>query len=90
MAILAGDALLTLAFQVMTDAKFLSGRKPGPVLEAIHVIARAAGLQGMVGGQAVDIETQGSSFDLPLLEYIHTHKTRLYIYIFSDLHIYLF
>ena len=74
-AILAGDALLTLAFQVMTDAKFLNGRKPELVLQAIHVIAQAAGLQGMVGGQTVDIETQGSSFDLSLLEYIHTHKT---------------
>jgi geranylgeranyl diphosphate synthase type II len=74
-AILAGDALLTLAFQVMTDATFLNGCKPGPVLEAIHVVAQAAGLQGMVGGQTVDIETQGNSFDLSLLEYIHTHKT---------------
>jgi len=74
-AILSGDALLTLAFQVMTDAKFLNRRKPELVLQAIHVIAQAAGLQGMVGGQTVDIETQGSSFDLSLLEYIHTHKT---------------
>jgi len=74
-AILAGDALLTLAFQVMTDAKLLNGRKPELVIEAIHVIAQAAGLQGMVGGQTVDIETQGKTFDVSLLEYIHTHKT---------------
>jgi geranylgeranyl diphosphate synthase type II len=74
-AILAGDALLTLAFQVMTDGEFLNGRKPETVLEAIHVIAEAAGMQGMVGGQTVDMETQGGSFDLSLLEYIHTHKT---------------
>jgi geranylgeranyl diphosphate synthase type II len=74
-AISAGDALLTLAFQVMTDLSLFNGYKPTAILKAVHIIAKAAGLEGMIGGQTVDIETQGDTFDLPLLEYIHTHKT---------------
>jgi geranylgeranyl diphosphate synthase type II len=74
-AILAGDALLTLAFDVMADGELRRAVNPSWLLEAISEIAHAAGLQGMIGGQTIDIETQGMSFDLPLLEYIHTHKT---------------
>jgi len=74
-AILAGDALLTLAFQIMTDLNLFNDYKPITILKAVHIIAKAAGLEGMIGGQTVDIETQGDTFDLPLLEYIHTHKT---------------
>jgi farnesyl-diphosphate synthase (EC 2.5.1.10) len=74
-ALLAGDALLTLAFQVMTDPVLYESHHPLSIVKAIHVIAQAAGLQGMVSGQTIDIETQGKGFDLPLLEYIHTHKT---------------
>lgn len=74
-AILAGDALLTLAFHVMTDHELNDDLNPVALLQAVGEIARAAGLQGMIGGQTVDIETQGMSFGLPLLEYIHTHKT---------------
>ena len=75
LAILAGDALLTMAFDVMTDAARHDSLKPAFLLKAVREIARAAGLQGMIGGQTIDIETQGLHFDLPLLEYIHTHKT---------------
>ncbi len=74
-AILAGDALLTTAFGVMTDHSLSDAVDPGALLRATKEIATAAGLQGMIGGQTIDIETQGMSFDLPLLEYIHTHKT---------------
>ena len=74
-ALLAGDALLTLAFQVMSDPGLYENLDPLSIVKAIHVIAQASGLQGMVGGQTIDIETQGRNFDLPLLEYIHTHKT---------------
>jgi geranylgeranyl diphosphate synthase type II len=74
-AILAGDALLTLAFDVMTDSELSGALDPSSLLEAIREIAHAAGVQGMIGGQTIDVETQGMSFDLPLLEYIHTHKT---------------
>ena len=74
-ALLAGDGLLTLAFQVMTDPVLHESHNPLSIVKAIHVIAQAAGLQGMVSGQTIDIETQGKIFDLPRLEYIHTHKT---------------
>jgi len=74
-ALLAGDALLTLAFQVMSDLVLYESHHPLSIVKAIHIIAQAAGLQGMVAGQTIDIETQGKGFDLPRLEYIHTHKT---------------
>lgn len=74
-AVLAGDALLTLAFQVMTDPFLFVSHDPSTVLRAVHEISRAAGLQGMIGGQVVDVETEGKQFTPLCLEYIHTHKT---------------
>ncbi|HNR13033.1 MAG TPA: polyprenyl synthetase family protein [Thermodesulfobacteriota bacterium] len=74
-ALLAGDALLTLAFQVMTSADLTRGLDPILVLQATNEVTRAAGMSGMIGGQMIDIETQGKRFALPVLEYIHTHKT---------------
>ncbi|MBW2148093.1 MAG: polyprenyl synthetase family protein [Deltaproteobacteria bacterium] len=76
-AILAGDALLTEAFRLMTsraawDHLLCSERV---VLDIIHKIAQAAGISGMVGGQVIDIESEGKDVDLPTLLYIHTHKT---------------
>ena len=71
-AILAGDALLTEAFLLLSHPSAL----PADLCrKVIHCIARAAGSQGMVGGQVVDMETEGKPFDLPTLEYIHTRKT---------------
>lgn len=76
-AILAGDALLTEAFQLMTNRLFREGRMEHPelVLDVVHEVARAAGISGMVGGQVVDVESAGKEVDLPTLQYIHTHKT---------------
>jgi len=74
-AVLAGDALLTLAFEVMSDPALAKNHSPIRILKAIQIIAKAAGVQGMIGGQTIDIQTQGKDFDLPQLEYIHTHKT---------------
>jgi geranylgeranyl diphosphate synthase type II len=74
MAILAGDALLTEAFRVMTD-KSLAGVRPDVILDVINDIAWAAGSFGMVGGQVVDMESEGKDIDLPTLEYLHTRKT---------------
>jgi geranylgeranyl diphosphate synthase type II len=71
-AILAGDALLTEAFVL------LSGADSGPAevrLQVLHLVARAAGCAGMVGGQVLDMESEGKQLDLPTLEYIHIHKT---------------
>lgn len=72
LAILAGDALLTLAFDIMARD---SRNDPEKMLKVIHEIAKASGADGMVGGQAVDIEYGGRECELPVLEYIHTHKT---------------
>ena len=74
-AILAGDALLTHAFEVMTCPD-MRARFAGPVLlEATHRLARAAGFAGMVGGQAVDMSSEGRAVSVDVLEYIHRHKT---------------
>jgi geranylgeranyl diphosphate synthase type II len=77
MAILAGDGLLTEAFQLMTNRSVWDGSlgDQGAILDIIHEVARAAGVLGMVGGQVVDVESEGKEVDLPTLQYIHTHKT---------------
>jgi geranylgeranyl diphosphate synthase, type II len=76
-AILAGDALLTEAFQLMTNGSVLNLPlgKERLVLDLVNKVAQAAGISGMVGGQVVDIESEGKEVDLPTLQYIHTHKT---------------
>lgn len=75
MAILAGDGLLTFAFQLLTDRSYNAGTQKQDMLEAIQVIARAAGVYGMVGGQVVDVASEGKDVDGETLLYIHTHKT---------------
>ncbi|MBI3399565.1 MAG: polyprenyl synthetase family protein [Deltaproteobacteria bacterium] len=75
MAILAGDALLTKAFQIMSKESAVSGQQSALILKTIHEIATAAGSTGMVGGQVVDIESEGKEVAFPVLEYIHIHKT---------------
>lgn len=74
-AILAGDALLTQAFVLLSDTAVFEGVSADVRLKVIGTIATAAGSFGMVGGQAVDMESEGQAVDLPTLEYIHTHKT---------------
>src|SRR5512136_281943 len=76
-AILAGDGLLTEAFRLMTNqpTKDHSSSDGGLVLDLINEVAQAAGVLGMVGGQVVDIESEGKAVDLPTVQYIHTHKT---------------
>ncbi len=73
-AVLAGDGLLTEAFQLMTHPASLPG-SDGLILGLVNEVARAAGLAGMVIGQVVDIESEGKEIDLPTLEFLHTHKT---------------
>jgi geranylgeranyl diphosphate synthase type II len=74
-AILAGDALLTEAFILLSDAQ-INARVPAEIrCRVLHTIARCAGSQGMVGGQVVDMESEGKAIDFPTLEYIHTRKT---------------
>ena len=73
-AILAGDALLTLAFKLIA----LNGARTGDariIAALVTDIADAAGTDGMVGGQVVDIESEGKAVSAETLDYIHTHKT---------------
>jgi geranylgeranyl diphosphate synthase type II len=74
-AILAGDALLTEAFRTLADTEANRSVPPATVIKVIELVARYAGSQGMVGGQVVDMESEGKEIDFPTLEYIHTHKT---------------
>ena len=75
--ILAGDALLTEAFRLMSDPsrqEDFSGNE-GLILRVINEVAYAAGISGMVGGQVVDVESEGRKVDPSTVQYIHTHKT---------------
>ena len=71
-AILAGDALQTLAFALLSDAPALSDRQR---VTMISELARASGHQGMVGGQAIDLESVGRQLSMVQLEAMHRHKT---------------
>ena len=73
-AILAGDALLTLAFRLIADNADLVS-DPRVIRDVVAEIADAAGTFGMVGGQVVDIESEGKAISAETLEYIHRHKT---------------
>ncbi len=74
-AILAGDGLLNLAFEVLSDERRLKAVPANRLIAIIKEISTASGVFGMVGGQVVDMESEGKDVDLPTLEYIHTHKT---------------
>ncbi|MGO1502324.1 MAG: (2E,6E)-farnesyl diphosphate synthase [Marinobacter sp.] len=71
-AILAGDALQALAFEWLSKAP---GIEAPARLEMIQELARASGHGGMVGGQAIDLESVGKSLTLAQLETMHRHKT---------------
>ncbi len=74
-AILAGDGLLTEAFRIMAEAAVEPEGRAGLLLEVIQLIAQAAGYQGMVGGQMLDLEAEGKQVILKELETIHRLKT---------------
>lgn len=74
-AILTGDALLTMAFEIMSDTRSMPNINPLLILRTINEVARGVGPFGTIGGQVVDIESTGKEVDIPTLEYIHTHKT---------------
>lgn len=75
LAILAGDALLTEAFHLMSRPELMKGVPPRRRLRAICEVAHAAGSLGMIGGQTMDMICEGKKVKPHLLEYIHTHKT---------------
>jgi geranylgeranyl diphosphate synthase type II len=68
-AILAGDALLNAAYEVM------AGSKHPRALSALGHIAARAGSKGMIAGQAADIFMEGKTGEITMLAYIHRHKT---------------
>ena len=71
-AVLAGDALLTLAFEVMLRQE---GAAPETLVTVVSEMSRAAGSYGMVGGQVLDLEGEGRRLDLAALRKIHMGKT---------------
>lgn len=73
-AILAGDGLLTLAFDILTNPE-TSSLSADKRLEIAYVIARASGSFGMVGGQALDIAHENKEFPFEMLQTIHRNKT---------------
>jgi farnesyl diphosphate synthase len=73
-AILAGDALQSLAFLILaTDPDMLD--EPRRRCQMIETLATAIGSRGMAGGQAMDLEAENHQLDLPQLEDLHIHKT---------------
>ena len=73
-AILTGDALQALAFEILANDPSIIAT-PENRLKMIATLSRASGSQGMVGGQAIDLESVGRSLSLPELENMHIHKT---------------
>lgn len=74
-AIMAGDGLLTEAFRVLTDSRFTERVSPKVSRQIVFEIAHAAGTEGMVGGQVMDIIYENKEGSKNILHYIHSHKT---------------
>jgi len=72
-ALLAGDALQSLAFQLLAEQALAD--EPRTQLEMLRLLAAAAGSRGMAGGQQVDLESVGKPLTVPELESMHIHKT---------------
>ena len=72
-ALLAGDALQSLAFQVLAEHELAD--RPAEQLRMIQLFAHACGSRGMAGGQAIDLEAVGKPLTLPELEHMHILKT---------------
>jgi geranylgeranyl diphosphate synthase type II len=72
MALLVGDALLTLAFKLLSECRC---SRPEYVVRTINEVAAAAGTMGLIGGQVVDTFSTGDDINAATLEYIHRHKT---------------
>lgn len=75
MAILAGDGLLNAAFELMLRNALRYPARLERHVAACEEISRRAGIAGMIGGQCMDVLSEGTGGDEPLLSYIHRHKT---------------
>lgn len=71
-AVLVGDALQTLAFQVLADDAALPATARAAMISSL---CRASGSRGMVGGQVIDLASEGKNLNLAELEALHVHKT---------------
>lgn len=74
-AILAGDGLLNLAFETMIESTLKNEFKDNRGIKATYEIIRASGVNGMIGGQIVDLESEGKRVSKEVLEFIHLNKT---------------
>ena len=74
MGILAGDALLNFAFEPAASA-FDYGEDPGRVAKALQILAKKAGVYGMIGGQVVDVQSSGHAISKEQLDFIYKLKT---------------
>jgi farnesyl diphosphate synthase len=72
-ALLVGDALQSLAFQVLSSPHLIEDAKAQ--VEMVRLLAVAAGSRGMAGGQQIDLESTGRRLDVAELEVMHVHKT---------------
>jgi farnesyl diphosphate synthase len=72
-ALLVGDALQSLAFQLLGEYRLADDMKTQ--LDMVKLLATASGSRGMAGGQAIDRESVGNSLTVPELEFMHIHKT---------------
>lgn len=74
-ALLAGDALLTMAFEIISTASTIDMLSADSCLRAIRVLASCAGIEGMVGGQVIDLLNEGKDIDEQTLNVTHLKKT---------------
>ena len=74
-AVLAGDALLTLAFEMLSSVQFDDGNQAFRWLKVIRLISEAAGYRGMIQGQMLDIASEGIKLSAAQLETMHRLKT---------------
>jgi geranylgeranyl pyrophosphate synthase len=74
-ALLAGDALLVYAFEILSDKQILSYLDPGTVLQIINMVTKAIGVEGMVGGQALDMLYTDKVIEYDELKRMHSLKT---------------
>jgi len=70
-ALLAGDGLLTLSFETAASANLPESAR----LEAVRILSQAAGVAGMIGGQVIDLESEGRQISAELLDTLYALKT---------------
>lgn len=75
MGILTGDALLNYAFETAAEAFTMFPEKSLQIGKALQILAKKAGVYGMIGGQVVDVNSEGKSISKEVLDFIHELKT---------------